>query len=113
MTPSIIQTIGELDAGTLESQASHALREIALAVRDIDGTKVKGKLQISLTFERAKGSGQILVSHQLTYCKPTDTGRLSEETNGDTLMYVANGGALTVLPETQGKFDFSTNRDPA
>lgn len=107
MIPSIANTLGELDAGNLDAQASHALREIAQAVRDIDGTRVKGRLKIDLTFERAKGSGQVLVSHQLSYIKPTTTGKLSEETNGDTLMYVGAAGALSVLPETQGRFDFT------
>lgn len=111
--PSITQTLGEIDAGTLDAQASHALREIARAVRDIDGTRVKGKLSINLTFERAKGSGQILVTHKLSYQKPTDSGRLSEESNGDTLMYVGAHGALTVLPEAQGRFDFDRQEERA
>jgi hypothetical protein len=110
MPSSLAQTLGELDAGSLEAQTSAALRDIAKAVRDHDGrqTKGKGQLLIKLVFERAKGSGQLLVTHTLTYSRPTEIGELSEKSTGSTQMYCSAEGALSVLPEAQGRFDFDT-----
>lgn len=111
--PSIARTLGELDGGSLESQATHALREVARAVSETDGTKVKGKVTISLTIERAKGTGQLLISHTLGYQRPTDTGRMSEEANGDTLMYCSGKGDLSVLPQDQMILDITTRQEHA
>lgn len=105
--PDIFRTLGELDAGSLQSQATYAMRDIAQALRDLEASKVKGRLIIDLTLEHAKGSGQLLVTHKLTFTKPTETGKASEETNGDTLLYVGRDGSLTVLPETQTTFQFT------
>jgi hypothetical protein len=109
---NLYRTLGELDGGVLEAQANHALSDVALAVRAIDGTKVKGKLTIQITVERAKGSGQLLVTHKLSLTKPTDTGRTSEEANGETLMYCSAKGALSVVPEAQGRLDFTHQETP-
>jgi|WetSurMetagenome_2_1015567.scaffolds.fasta_scaffold517444_2 hypothetical protein len=110
---SLSQTLGELDAGSLESQATSALRDVAKAVRAHDKSKSKGKITLTLTMERAKGSGQLLVGHTLSYSRPTETGKLSEESSGDTLMYCNEQGALSVLPDAQGKFDFGTRDQEA
>jgi hypothetical protein len=104
---SLSRTLGELDAGSLESQATHALALITQAVRDLDDRTKKGKLIIALTVESARGSGQLLITHKLTYVSPTATGKASEEASGDTLMYCGARGALSVLPDTQTKFDFT------
>jgi hypothetical protein len=99
-TPSITQTLSELDGGSLDSMASHALRLVAESVRDLDG-KAKGKLSITLTIERTKGSGQLLVSHKVSFSRPTETGRATEDASGDTLMYIDAKGALSVTPSNQ------------
>ena len=102
---SLSKTIGELGAGELESMATHALRDVVKAVRDQDGTRVKGKLVIDLTLERSKGTGQLLVTHKLSYVMPTDTGKLSEDASGDTLMYASQNGDLSILPDRQFTMD--------
>lgn len=115
MPPPLSHTLGELDAGSFESQASAALCAIAKAVRDHDErkSKAKGQLVIKVVMERAKGSGQLLVSHTLTYTRPTEIGEMSEKSTGNTLMYCSEDGALSVLPEAQGRFDFDAPRQEA
>lgn len=105
--PDLRRTLGELDAGGVESMAAHALKDVALSVRDIDDTRVKGKLMIELTLERAKGGNQLLVSHKVAFAKPTTNGKATEEANGETLMYCASNGQLSVIPEHQARFDFT------
>lgn len=112
-TPSFSAALAELGAGSLESQATAALTAIAQAITDSDQAKAKGALRIDLRFERARGSGQLLVTHTMQYTRPTATGKLSETSTDDTLVYVGRHGRLSVIPETQGKFDFSSPiKDP-
>lgn len=105
--PDLRRTLGELDAGGVESMATHALKDVALSVRDIDDTRVKGKLVIELTLERAKGGNQLLVGHKVAFAKPTTNGKATEEANGETLMFCADNGQLSVIPENQARFDFA------
>lgn len=101
------KALGELDGGNAESQLDHALRDVARAVALTD-SKVKGKVTLELVLEPAKGSGQLLVTHKIAYVRPTDTGRLSEETNGETAMYATDKGALSVLPHDQLALNLET-----
>ncbi len=87
-------------------QATHALKDIALAVRDLD-SKVKGKLKIELTIERTRGTGQLLIQHRLEMTKPTESGKATEQANGDTMMYCNREGELSVVPDAQTRMDFN------
>jgi hypothetical protein len=111
--PSFSRTLGELGAGSLESQATLALRNIAKAVHAYDANKTKGALRIDLKIERARGTGQLLVTSRLAYTQPTGAGKLSEETNEETLMYLNADGSLSVVPAAQATFDFSPAKETA
>ena len=109
--PDILRTIAELDAGALEADLRAAAGDVAKAVRDIDSKKTQGKLNLTLTFTRAKGSGQLVIAHKMSYQKPTETGKLSEESGGETAVYVNSRGNCTILPEAQMGFDFTPARN--
>lgn len=110
--PDILRTLGELDAGALEADLRTAAADVARAVRDID-SKTTGKLTLDLTFTRAKGSGQLVISHKLSYRKPTESGRLSEESAGETACYVNDRGHCSILPESQMALDFNRSTKEA
>ncbi len=40
--------------------------------------------------------------HKLSYVRPTNRGKISEEDTTETPMYVNRGGRLTILQEDQG-----------
>jgi hypothetical protein len=104
--PDIWQTLAELDGGSVEAQFRHAATAVAKAMRDIDESRIKGKLAIELTFDRVKGSGQILLQSRVTVTRPTEKGKTSDESNGETLVYVHTNGHMSVLPESQTSFNF-------
>ena len=83
---------------------------VAKAMRDIDDSRVKGKLSLDLTFDRTKGSGQILLCSRVCVTRPTEKGKTSDESNGETLVYVHRNGHLSVLPEAQTSFDFTPEK---
>ncbi len=104
--PDIWATLAELDGGSVEAQFRHAAVAVAKAMRDIDDSKVKGRLSLDLTFDRSKGSGQILVTSRVSVTRPTEKGKTADQSDGETLVYVYSNGHMSVLPETQTHFDF-------
>lgn len=106
MAPDIYQSIQELDCGELDAFIRQAALDTASSVVCFQG---KGKVAIELSFDQAKGSGQLLVSHKVSYAKPTAKGKRTEEHRGDTLVYVDAKGSLSVMPHNQTNLDFETN----
>ncbi len=81
--------IGELDGGVFETKIGAVLSEVASGVMN---TKTKGKVSLNLEIE-----------HKLSYVRPTNRGKISEEDTTETPMYVNRGGRLTILQEDQGQ----------
>lgn len=81
--------IGELDGGVFETKIGAVLSEVASGVMN---TKTKGKVSLNLE-----------IKHKLSYVRPTNRGKISEEDTTETPMYVNRGGRLTILQEDQGQ----------
>lgn len=81
--------IGELDGGVFETKIGAVLSEVASGVMN---TKTKGKVSLNLK-----------IKHKLSYVRPTNRGKISEEDTTETPMYVNRGGRLTILQEDQGQ----------
>lgn len=101
--PDLAQTIAVLGGGALRAFLDEALGETARGVRVVDEARVKGKLTLELTFERSKGGDTLLISHKGAYKRPTPTGDLAETIHGETQLYANERGALTLVPERQGR----------
>ncbi len=43
------------------------------------------------------------IKHKLSYVRPTNRGKISEEDTTETPMYVNRGGRLTILQEDRGQ----------
>lgn len=86
--------IGELDGGVFETKIGAVLSEVASGVMN---TKTKGKEIEPFDENRVK------IKHKLSYVRPTNRGKISEEDTTETPMYVNRGGRLTILQEDQGQ----------
>ena len=99
-------TLQELDAGLFASKVNHALAQCALGVVEHGR---KGEVVITLKMQRIGESHQIQLEHKLAFKAPTRRGRRTEEDTTATPLHVNKGGALTVMPDTQGVlFDKTT-----
>src|SRR5699024_3220680 len=91
--------IGELDGGVFETKIGAVLSEVASGVMN---TKTKGKVSLNLEIEPFD-ENRVKIKHKLSYIRPTNRGKISEEDTTETPMYVNRGGRLTILQEDQGQ----------
>ncbi|EIQ11691.1 hypothetical protein SF285071_1259 [Shigella flexneri 2850-71] len=75
------------------------LSEVASGVMN---TKTKGKVSLNLEIEPFD-ENRVKIKHKLSYVRPTNRGKISEEDTTETPMYVNRGGRLTILQEDQGQ----------
>ncbi|TKI02304.1 hypothetical protein [Martelella alba] len=95
--------LGELDGGVFETKIASALNEVALGVLNNGSTG-----EITLKFKVARLSKsleekRVMITHKMSYVRPTPRGKFSEEDTTETPMYVNRGGKLTILQEDQGQ----------
>ena len=100
--------ISDLNGGVLERQLSTILSDVAAAVMEHGG---KGKVKVDINIERIGNTAQVKLPVTLSYCRPTLTGKRSEEAESTSLMYIGRAG-LTLFPEDQGQM-FTKNGDIA
>ncbi|WP_396077162.1 hypothetical protein [Escherichia coli] len=62
----------------------------------------KGKVSLNLEIEPFD-ENRVKIKHKLSYVRPTNRGKISEEDTTETPMYVNRGGRLTILQEDQGQ----------
>ena len=91
--------IGELDGGVFEPKSAAVRREGRAGVRN---TKPNGKVSLNLEIEPFD-ENRVKIKHKLSYVRPTNRGKISEEDTTETPMYVNRGGRLTILQEDQGQ----------
>ncbi len=87
--------IGELDGGVFETKIGAVLSEVSSGVMN---TKTKGKVSLNLEIEPFD-ENRVKIKHKLSYVRPTNRGKISEEDTTETPMYVNRGGRLTILQE--------------
>lgn len=94
----ITTLFNDLDGGVFVERLSAALRDTALGVVT-EGKK--GKVTITLDFERSGESSQVLCKHQIKYTRPTPKGKAMEEATTSTPLHVGVGGVVSLFPESQ------------
>ena len=97
-SPTLDETLLELDAGLFVNKITEALKMAALGT--IQNGK-KGSVSIIIELEQLGDSDSVKVKHTLKYCKPTRNGKAVEENTTTTPMYVNKDGFLTISPELQ------------
>lgn len=92
----------EMDAGCFLDYVGRSIQDTAKAVvGQEDANKKKGKVVITLEFDKITNSQQVNVSHDIKFDYPTETGRRAENHKRSTPMYVYVNGGISVLPENQ------------
>ena len=94
--------LADLDGGVFEAKTLAALQDTALHVVE---TGKKGKVVIELTLSRISESSQITIASKLKADTPKPKGRVIEENETETPMYVSTRGALTPFPQPQLDFE--------
>lgn len=94
----LTEILGEFDAGIFNCKAMETLKMVALGTVE---TGKKGKVIITLDFDRIGDSNSVQIHHSLTYTKPTKNGKISELNTTSTPMYVDTMGYLTISPKAQ------------
>lgn len=89
----------DLDGGNFDADLMKVLAANAMsAINQIRVAKVA--IQFKLT-PIGKGN-QVMVTHTISYERPTEKGQLTEKQVGETPMYVNEDGRLTFFPVNQG-----------
>ena len=102
--------LADLDGGVFEAKAIAALQDTALHVVE---TGKKGKVVIELTLSRISESSQITIASKLKADTPKPKGRVIEENETETPMYVSARGVLTPFPQHQLDFNTIINKQEA
>jgi hypothetical protein len=110
-SPSFIELVQNLQGGVFEQVLDAAMAECAMAVAAQDGpakVRQKGKLVLTFELEPTSGDDMLDVLHRVEFKHPTIKGWRAEQTGDRHPMFVNRKGALTVVKDEQGKFDFGS-----
>jgi hypothetical protein len=91
---------GELDAGVFIQKVTRGLADVALGAVT---TGKAGKVVLTFDVKQIGTSNQVNIKHAVKMTKPTPNGKVTEENNTETPVYVGTGGALSVFPDKQDK----------
>lgn len=100
------QFLSDLDAGLFERKIGIALSDVAAGVIDNDQ---QGEVTIKLKLKRIGNSTSVVVSHELSYKRPTAKGHQSEVNLTSTPMHVSKGGKMTIYPLGADTVDMFTS----
>tara|TARA_R110000744_G_scaffold56386_7_gene118984 strand:- start:6141 stop:6548 length:408 start_codon:yes stop_codon:yes gene_type:complete len=104
---SVVDFIGECNAGALIEKLSLALSDAAMAQINHGFGNKKAKITLEFTLQQMGDNQQVIVSHKLATSTPTKRGKKSEEDITDTAFFVGKGGQLTInqpVEEEGGQF---------
>lgn len=94
--------IEDLDGGVLAERLGTILSHAALAVTN--NPSKKGKVAIELNISNIGKGSQVQVAHKLSFKVPTAHGDTAENHTTETVLYVNDGGELTLEPKNQMDF---------
>lgn len=105
-TTNLAEVLDDLNGGVFAEQVGRALSDVAMGVVNNGDKKRGGKVTITFDMIRIGESTQVAVKHKLAFTKPTSRGKSSEESTTETPMHVGRGGKLTLVPDSQTRFEF-------
>lgn len=102
---NVQQLLADLHGGILEKKLAHVLSQAAIAAINPVGS---GSATVSLTFKLTKISQgrECKMEHSVGYRIPTENGEKAEKDTTNTIVYVNEGGNITIIPEAQSNFMF-------
>ena len=102
MTPNHMTDPGEfiasLEGGLVEQSVAIVLSKVAAAVVD---HRKKGQIKITVDLNRVGDSMQVNAKHKIEFTEPTAKGEVKEHSSGDTVLHIAPGGRMSLIPNTQ------------
>lgn len=99
----------DLDAGNFGNRVARAISDVALGA--INNPKKTGSITITLSFSALGNSGQVKCDHKLSFSKPTEHGKSSEDHTKTTPLHVGYGGKVSLFPEDQTQM-FTAKGEP-
>jgi hypothetical protein len=96
MKTDVAQLLEDLDGGIFIEKLSATLSEVA---ENVLAHGAAGKVTINLEMKQIDNSSQVSMTHKLAYQRPTKRGKVQEEDQTSTPLYVNRGGKLTLFPE--------------
>ncbi|KJZ10424.1 hypothetical protein TW86_14080 [Halomonas sp. S2151] len=89
----------DLDGGVLAERLGVILSHAAAAATD--NPKKKAKVTLDLSIENIGSGSQVGVIHKLSFKVPTAHGATAEDHTTETVMYVNQGGEMSLEPKNQ------------
>ena len=98
-----MEQLQQLNAGITAQRIETALKEVAIGVAN---TEKNGKVTVVFDIKPQKGTNaQVNIDAKVTFAKPTEKGKRSEEVTDSTPMFVSRQG-IAALPDQPGlEFD--------
>jgi hypothetical protein len=91
--------IEDLDGGVLAERLGTILSHAAASATD--NPKKKAKVVLEMSIENIGSGSQVGVVHKLSFSVPTAHGKTAEDHTTETVMYVNQGGEMTLEPKSQ------------
>ena len=111
MKPTDIKDLLESqDGGSFKERVERVLSEVANAVID-EGNQ--GEVNLKIKMDRIQESTQITVASDVSYKRPTNRGKVTENYETKTPMYVNSGGDVSLFSRDQEDAfpEYPTERD--
>lgn len=99
---NFLSLLPDLAAGRFLSKIDAALKEAALATV---ANGRAGSVSLKFKMERIGETNQVRFTHAVEYTRPTARGSVSETDSTETPLHVSRAGKLTLMPDTQMRFD--------
>lgn len=103
----VVTLLADLNAGVFLQSIDAAVRDVANSVAH---TGKGGKVVITLDLKRIGDSRQVECKHGLSFVRPTNRGKVTEDSTSSTPLYVNSKGQLSLFPEQQQERLFGTDR---
>ena len=97
----------ELDGGVFMQKVARAVQDGALGATEHGR---QATVTVTLTIDRIDESNQVSMKHKIKSVTPHKRGKVTDEDETATPLYVGQRGKLTVFPDNQEAFSFMRPR---
>jgi len=105
---NVVDFMGELGAGNFITKLAYILSEAAQSQLLYGQGNKKSKIDLSFSFQQMGDNDQVIISHKLSKCLPTNRGKKMEEDTTETVFFVGKQGVMTIEPpkeDDSGQFN--------
>lgn len=103
---TLLDLLPDLNGGVFLQKADAAMQAAARSSVDFGEKGKAGRVVLEFTFERIGESSQVRMTHSVEITQPTPKGKRSESDKTETAVYVGREGKLTLMPDSQTRFEF-------